>query len=445
VKKTPATSTDLKGKTRLAFLKSCSPETQKIQMPIIDPMAVKGHPNPAGLDDYNTGSLRKSWGQSSVLFPDVKAYETANKTGESPYGGAEYGVVLTPEADAVCQKFTELHNGFGAIICPSGLAAITTTIEAFAPQALVIPDNIYPPVIRYLKHKKIPFYRYPAGASAHDFEITLTNARRAHPLSKSLLVYLEAPGSGTFEIPDIEGIVAKAKEEGLKTIMDNTWASHVRFKPIEHDIDIVIQATTKYEGGYGDTPSGIVITKNESDFNTLAKELRISGNGAVCASTCERLLHRVNSTEDRMNVHARSAATLSQWFLQQSFVADVLSPALESSPYHDNFKKFFGGGNGLFSVVFHPDIPEKKVINFFENLNLFWVAESWGGHVSLVLPLHVDREHTRLPQGHVLRFHAGLESEADLFRDIEQAAQGVFSKPRSNRQIQTQITSSLSF
>ncbi len=75
MKKTPATSTDLKGKTRLAFLKSCSPETQKIQMPIIDPMAVKGHPNPAGLDDYNTGSLRKSWGQSSVLFPDVKAQD----------------------------------------------------------------------------------------------------------------------------------------------------------------------------------------------------------------------------------------------------------------------------------------------------------------------------------------------------------------------------------
>jgi cystathionine beta-lyase len=205
-------------------------------------------------------------------------------------------------------------------------------------------------------------------------------------------------------------------------VMDNTWGSHVRFKPLDHGIDVVVQATTKYEGGYGDTPSGVVIARHPEDLAIIAAELRATGNGAVAPTTCSRLYHRIDSTEERLNRHAATAEQLIGWFLQQPFVTGILSPTLATSPYHERFKRYFGKGNGLFSVVFPPDIPARQIEAFADALNLFWVAESWGGHLSLVLPVHARREVTPLPEGHVLRFHAGLEDCQDLLRDLTQAA-----------------------
>jgi cystathionine beta-lyase len=415
-----------KAAIRRAFLRSCTPRTVDIQNPLIDPIVSRGHPNPAGLGEADRFSREGSWGQSSVLFPDLASYQAADETGVSPYGGAEYGVVLTPEADAVCRKIAALHGGFGAIICPSGLSAITTTIAAFAPRALLIPDNAYPPLLRYLRYKNICVFRYPSDASAGTVSVILREARREFRAARDIMIYLEAPGSGTFEIPDISGIAALAKSNGIISVMDNTWASHVRFKPITAGIDIVIQATTKYEGGYGDTPSGVVIAAQQAGFECLVDELRISGHGAVAPTTCARLLKRIDSTEARLDAHHETALQLVAWFQSQAFVADVLSPALPGSPCHTRFNEYFGKGNGLFSVVFRPTIPASQVAAFVEALNLFWVGESWGGHVSLVLPVCVQRELTSAPKGQVLRFHAGLEDASDLQRDLEQAARASF-------------------
>ena len=408
--------------TRRAFLAGCLPETQLLHEPVSDPYLVCGHPNPAGLGDAGRFSQMGSWGQSSVLFPLLETYRTADKCGRAPYGGAEYGVPQTPEADAVCRKIAALHKGHGAVICPSGLAAIAATIDAFSPRAVLIPDNVYGPMLRFLNRRGINPIRYPAGVSTDEFRSVLLKARSEYALREDLLVYIEAPGSGTFEIPDLDGIIAVAKTAKLRTVMDNTWASHVRFQPLEHGIDIVVQATTKYEGGYGDTPSGVVIAKHLQDLQMIADELRATGNGAVAPTTCSRLYHRIDSTEERLNQHADTAQRLIDWFLRQPFVTDVLSPTLATSPYHERFQRYFGKGNSLFSVVFHRDLPAKQVEVFIDALNLFWVAESWGGHLSLVLPVHAKREVTPLAEGYILRFHAGLEDYRDLLRDLNQAA-----------------------
>jgi cystathionine beta-lyase len=417
-----ALESSIKTEARRAFLALCSHKTRRLHDPVFDPYAACGHPNPAGLGDAARFSQMGSWGQSSVLFPSLETYRAADKSGKAPYGGAEYGIPQTPEADAVCRKIAELHKGQGAVICPSGLSAIATTLDAFLPKAVLIPDSVYGPMIRLMKRRRITQIRYPAGASADEFRSVLLKARLDYAEREDLIVYIEAPGSGTFEIPDIDGIIAIAQEFGLRTVMDNTWASHVRFKPIEHGIDIVVQATTKYEGGYGDTPSGIVIAKHAKDLQSIADELRATGNGAVAPTTCSRLYHRIDSTEERLTQHADTAERLIDWFLQQPFVSEVLSPTLETSPYHKRFRRYFGKGNGLFSVVFRPDIAAEQIETFVDALNLFWVAESWGGHLSLVLPVHTKRELTMLPDGYVLRFHAGLEDCQDLLRDLCQAA-----------------------
>ncbi|WP_371380948.1 PLP-dependent aspartate aminotransferase family protein [Sporomusa aerivorans] len=416
------TQSSIRSEARRAFLALCSPKTRLLHEPVSDPYMVCGHPNPSGLGDAAPFSQTGSWGQSSVLFPNLETYRTADKCGRAPYGGAEYGIPQTPEADAVCKKIAALHKGHGAVICPSGLSAVATTLDAFSPKAVLIPDNIYGPIIRFLNRRRINQIRYPSGASADEFRSALLKARIKYSEREDLLVYIEAPGSGTFEIPDIAGIIAIAQNAKLRTVMDNTWASHVRFKPLEHGIDVVVQATTKYEGGYGDTPSGIVIAKHPQDIQIIADELRATGNGAVAPTTCSRLYRRIDSTEERLNQHAGTAERLIDWFLKQPFVTDVLSPTLETSPYHERFKRYFGKGNGLFSVVFRPDLAVERVEALVDALNLFWVAESWGGHLSLVLPVHAKREVTSMPAGHVLRFHAGLEDYQDLLRDLNQAA-----------------------
>ncbi|MCE5284685.1 MAG: aminotransferase class I/II-fold pyridoxal phosphate-dependent enzyme [Pelosinus sp.] len=412
----------IKYEARREFLAHCLPKTRLLQEPIFDPYLVSGHPNPSGLGDAARFSQTGSWGQSSVLFSDLETYRTADKCGKAPYGGAEYGIPQTPEADAVCKKIAALHNGHGAVICPSGLSAIGATLDAFSPKAILIPDNVYGPMIRFLNRRRIEQIRYPAGASADEFHSALLKARSKYSECEDLLVYIEAPGSGTFEIPDIDGIIAIAQNAKLRTVMDNTWASHIRFKPLEYGLDIAIQATTKYEGGYGDTPSGVVIAKHPEDLKIIADELRATGNGAVAPTTCSRIFHRIDSTEERLNQHADTAKRLIDWFLEKPFVTAVLSPTLSNSPYHERFKRYFGQGNGLFSVVFHRDLPVQHVENFVAALNLFWVAESWGGHLSLVLPVHAKREFTPLPDGYILRFHAGLEDYQDLLRDLNQAA-----------------------
>ena len=418
--KSPELST--KCEARRVFLSLCSHKTRLLHEPVFNPYAVCGHPNPAGLGDAARFSQMGSWGQSSVLFSDLATYRTADKCGRAPYGGAEYGVPQTPEADAVCGKIAALHNGHGAVICPSGLSAISTTVDAFSPKTVLVPDNVYGPMIRFLRRRRINATRYPAGASAAEFISVLEKTRNEYPGCEDLLVYIEAPGSGTFEIPEIDGIIAIAQNAKLRTVMDNTWASHIRFKPIEHGIDIALQATTKYEGGYGDTPSGVIIAKHPQDLQIIADELRVSGNGAVAPTTCSRLYHRIDSTAERLDRHADTAQRLISWFLQQPFVTDVLSPTLETFPYYERFQRYFGKGNGLFSVVFRPDLPEKRIETFADALNLFWIAESWGGHLSLVLPMHAKREVAPVPDGYILRFHAGLEDYRDLLRDLSQAA-----------------------
>ena len=421
------TSTN-RSQRRKAFLKICAPRTRDIQLPLIDPVLTRGHPNPTGLGEAAILSRQGSWGQSSVLFETLGDYHQADGNGRAPYGGAEYGVVQTPEADAVCKAMAKLHNGTGAIICPSGLSAITTTLEAFSPEIVVCPANVYKPVLRFLDRRHIPYFMYAGDASREEFESVITGIQQRDEYTpKRCLIYLEAPGSGTFEIPDIEGIVAVAKAKGIRTVMDNTWASHVRFRPIQYGIDIVIQATTKHEGGYGDTPSGVVIVASATDHKILSDELRASGNGAVAPTTCARLLGRLQTTEQRLDQHEASAATLIDWFLERPYVQSVLSPTLETSPDHERFLKYFGKGNGLFSVAFREGVSEAALTSFVDNLNIFWVAESWGGHVSLVLPVREHGAAKAETAGLVLRFHAGLEDSQDLIRDLEQAERIAFT------------------
>lgn len=429
----PPTDAGTKVERRTAFLRECDPETRRIHAPILDLAAARGHLNPRGLGHARAFSDLGSLGQSSVGFETLGDYEAADAAGRAPYGGAEYGVVQSPEADAVGAKFARLHGGAGAIVCGSGLAAIATVLDAFAPKLVLIPEGLYIPAWRYMAEAHLSetgraaLMTYPAGASGEEVGALLDAAgQRFAPAD--ILLYLEAPVSGTFEIPDIAGIVAQAARAGIRTAMDNTWASHLRFRPLDYGIDLAIQATTKYEGGYGDTPSGIVVARDDGDIARLRRQLRIGGHGAVSPQTCARLFRRVDSAQARLDRHAATAAALMGWFEGKGFTAGILSPTRADSPYHGRFREYFGAGNSLFTVVFDESLPMERVHAFVDSLLLFRVAESWGGHVSLVLPVHPRRDPAALPKGAMFRFNAGLEEAGDLIADLEQAARATLQE-----------------
>ncbi|AWN49811.1 PLP-dependent transferase [Methylobacterium terrae] len=412
---------------REAFLAGCRPATRRIHAPILDVAAARGHLNPRGLGRARAFSDLGSLGQSSVGFETLADYEAADAAGRAPYGGAEYGVVQSPEADAVCAKFAALHGGAGAIVCASGLAAIATVLDAFAPKLVLIPEGLYFPAWRYMAEANLSetgraaLVTYPAGASGAEVGALLDEAGRLFAPADTM-VYLEAPVSGTFEIPDIAGIAAAAARAGIRTVMDNTWGSHVRFRPLDHGIGIAVQATTKYEGGYGDTPSGVAVARAEADIARLRRRLRIGGHGAVSPQTCARLFHRVDGAKARLDRHEATAAALMAWFEGKAFTARILSPTRADSPHHARYQQYFGAGNSLFTVAFDEGLPGERVHAFVDALLLFRVAESWGGHVSLVLPVHPRRDPATLPKGATFRFNAGLEEAGDLIADLEQAA-----------------------
>ncbi len=413
---------------RSAFLKECGSQTRAIHLPLLDLRKTKGFLNPTGLGDVeNVAGIP---GQSTVAFESCLAFEQADR-GHSLYGGAEYGIVNTAESAAVCKKFAQLHGGAGAILLPSGLSALSTTFLTFlsgeAP-TILIPDNRYYPAERALNafarfNPNLRIYHYRSRADGEEIQRRINQAKR---IGRSVgLIYLEAPGSHTFEIPDIREITAVAKQNGILTVMDNTWASHVRCKPLEHGVNLVVQATTKYEAGYADTPSGVVIADKDKNYQALAAMARALGVGAVCPQTCQRLLARVDLTKERLDRHYQSALQVIRWFQQQRFTQEVFCPFLPTSPDYQRFQKYFKKGNGLFTVVFDKSVTAEKLRRLLDDLLLVRIGEGWAGHVSLALKVEPARTLAELPPGQKVRFSIGLEDPEDLIRDLTQAAKSL--------------------
>jgi cystathionine beta-lyase len=412
---------------RSAFLETCHEETKRIHESIIDPRASNGALNPAGLGEAAGFSMgpNLAWGQSTIAFAGCERYFRARDGGEGYQGSAEYGVVRTAESALVCRKLSELHGGAGAIFLSSGLAALSAVFLTFPEDrgsVILLPESCYYPTGRLLREGlKLDVRLYPSDANGEALEKILWDLKKEG--RKPGLVFIEAPGTHTFEIPEIDEIVAVAKKHGLKTVMDNTWSSHVRFRPLEHGIDIAVQATTKYETGYGDTPSGAVIASSEEDYQRLSYTARIYGVGAVDLPTCRRLLGRIESAKERMDRHYAAALKVIDWFQKQDFTAQILCPFVETSPFYKRYLKYFGGGNGMFSVILNEKYNEGTAHDFVDVCPLPLVGESWAGHVTLMLPVRPLRNFTPLPKGPKIRISIGLEYPEDIIRSFSTASQ----------------------
>ncbi len=354
---------------------------------------------------------------STVLFPNARAMETRAQK-------YTYGTRGTPTTDALCEAIDALEGSAGTIIVPSGLAAVSVpflSVLSAGDHALIV-DSVYGPTRHFCNDM---LKRLGISVDYYDPAIGGDIARLMKPNTK--LVHTESPGSNTFEMQDISAISAAAHAGGAIVSMDNTWATPLYFKPLDHGVDISIHAATKYPAGHSDILLGTV-SANAALWERV-REGQITMGICGAPDDSYQVLRGLRTMGVRLAHHQESALNLARWLEQRPDVARVLHPALESFPGHAIWRRDFKGASGIFSIVLPAEsgaeAHRRKAHAFLDALRLFGLGWSWGGYESLAVHVHLgDRTIARGPtEGPVIRLQIGLEDVADLRADLEQAFQ----------------------
>jgi len=354
---------------------------------------------------------------STVVFPDLASVRALDWRNDAQW---RYGLHATPTSAMLMQRLAAIEGGEYALLQPSGLSAISNVYFGLLKSGddVLIPDNVYSP------------NREHGDWLAHDFGIT---ARYYDPLigagiadlikPETKLIWLEAPGSVTMEVPDVGAITAVARARNVVTAIDNTWSAGLAFKPFDHGVDISVQALTKYQSGGSDVLMGATITRDHALYLKL-KQARMRLGIGVSSDDCSLVLRGLPSMKARFEAHDRSALAIAGWLKARPEIAAVLHPAFADCPGHESYKRDFTGAGGLFSVVFDERYSAAQIDGFCEALELFALGWSWGGAHSLAMPYHIESMRTAARwthRGTLVRFYIGLEDEADLRADIELA------------------------
>ncbi len=232
-------------------------------------------------------------------------------------------------------------------------------------------------------------------------------------------VFVEAPGSLSFEIQDVPAIAAAAHAKGAVVLMDNTWASSLYFHAFDKGVDLSIQAATKYIGGHSDVMLGTV-SANPATWERLSETMHALG---LCVGPDDIYLglRGLRTMGVRLAHHHQAGLKVARWLAERPEIARVLHPALESCPGHAIWRRDFSGASGLFSIVFKP-VAQSAVNAFLNELSLFGIGASWGGFESLAIPFDCTSIRTATkwaPGGPTVRLHIGLEDVDDLIGDLE--------------------------
>ena len=360
---------------------------------------------------------------STVLFPDAATMKASRErpaaaNGRSriqPYTYATYG---TPTTDALCAAVDALEGSAGTILVPSGLAAVTVPLLAFlsAGDHVLIVDTVYHPTRRFADTMlarlgvEVDYYAPERGADIAD--LFRPNTR---------VLFIEAPGSNTFEMQDVPALAAAARARGVVTMIDNTWATPLFFRPLDHGVDISTQAATKYLCGHSDVMLGSIAVNDEELFRTH-KDTAIQFGNSVSPADCYLALRGMRTMGVRLRQHQATALRLIEWLSGRPEVERCLYPAWPDDPGHAIWKRDFQGASGLFGVVLRP-AGREAVAALVDGMRYFRIGASWGGYESLMIPAYPTRDFAEPPwseRGPLLRLHAGLEDSRDLIADLEE-------------------------
>ena len=348
---------------------------------------------------------------STVIYPTADDYVA--RRSHFVYG--RYG---TPTTEALEQALQELEGPqcVDVALLPSGLAAISTALLSVlhAGDHLLVTDSAYLPTRNFCD--KI---LSRLGIATTYYDPLIGGAIAGLIQSNTRAIYLESPGSLSFEMQDIAAIAEAAHARGAVVLMDNTWGTPLYCRALEKGVDLAIHAGTKYIGGHADVMLG-TIAANSTTAASLKTTVRLSG---LCVGPDDIFLglRGLRTLAVRLERHYQSGLTVARWLEQRPEVLRLIHPALESHPGHALWKRDFTGACGLFSVVLKP-VPQKAVHTFLDALELFGMGPSWGGFESLAIPFDCGSFRTATqwaPGGPTVRFHIGLEAVEDLVADLE--------------------------
>ncbi|MCA8892492.1 MAG: cystathionine beta-lyase, partial [Hyphomonas sp.] len=338
---------------------------------------------------------------STVLFKTEKALY------DSKPGYGRMGLSVHRELEAA---LSELEGGSHVRLTSNGLQACVLAIASCVESGghILIPDSAYGPTARFCERR----LKYMGvSATRYDPRIGAGIADLIRPETQA--IFMESPGSLTFEVSDIPAITAVAREHGVTTIADNTWGAGYFHKPLALGADIVVQAMTKYIVGHADAFGGAVITSDDRFYNRIAMASEDFGI-SLAPDDAYLCLRGMRTLHTRLRAHEAAALDLAAWLAERPEVSEVLHPALPSSPDHTLWKRDFTGSSGLFGVVLNA-IPEGGMDRFLGALHLFGMGFSWGGYESLLIPCdhqltRSEKSWTATRAGPLLRIHVGLEA-----------------------------------
>ncbi|WP_237214893.1 cystathionine beta-lyase [Falsiroseomonas oryziterrae] len=336
-----------------------------------------------------------------------------------------YGTQGGPTHYALEDMVAGIEGGTHCTIVGTGLAAVAVPLLAFlkAGDHCLMPDSAYGPA-RALAEGMMKGW----GIETTFYEPTTTaEALAPHFRANTRVLYLESPGSHTFEVQDVPALTALARARGAVSMIDNTWGIH-HFQPFAHGCDVSIQALTKYVGGHSDILLGSVTVKSEAHHLAVRGAASAMGHYAS-PDDCWLALRGARTMAVRLQHQEQAALEVARWLQARPEVHSILHPALPEDPGHAIWKRDFTGACSLFGVVFQPRYTEADIFRFVDGLKLFGIGASWGGYESLALPSgpSISRSVSRPLPGQAVRLHIGLEEVADLIADLEQ---GLASLPR---------------
>ncbi len=359
---------------------------------------------------------------STIVFPTLKdlhyaerGYADNNKV--KPYE-LKYGRYGTQSNFVLEKAIANLENGYNSFVTASGAAAINTALVAFLQQGdhLLIVDNVYSPTRgfadKFLKKLGVETTYYAPDTTAEQMKKLIKKNTK--------VIFMESPGSLSFEMQDIPAICKLAKKRGVVTIVDNSWASGIYFKPLNCGADVSVMALTKYINGHSDVMMG-AITIRKKHFKVMYEAFRYMAATAAPFS-CYLVQRGFRTTKLRMDHCFKVAVELAKWLEQRPEVEKVLYPALPTDPNYQLWKRDFTGAAGLFSIILDKKYSNEALARMVNKLDYYSMGYSWGGYESLILPINPDSVRTATKWQYsnrtCLRINVGLEDIEDLKSDL---------------------------
>ena len=356
---------------------------------------------------------------SSLVFETVEAkkHATRNRANGELFYGRRGTLTHFSLQEAMC----ELEGGAGCALFPCGAAAVANTILAFVEQGdhVLMTNTAYEPTQDF--STKI---LAKLGVTTRWFDPMIGSSIVQLVQPNTRVVFLESPGSITMEVHDVPAIVQAVRSVAPEAIImiDNTWAAGVLFKALDFDIDISIQAGTKYLIGHSDAMVGTAVA-NARCWEQLRENAYLMGQ-MLDADTAYMTSRGLRTLGVRLRQHHQSSLKIAEWLAAHPQVAQVNHPALPGSKGHEYWKRDFSGSSGLFSFVLNKRLNNEELANYLDNFSLFSMAYSWGGFESLILANQPEHIAAIRPEGRVdfdgtlIRLHIGLENVDDLIGDL---------------------------